>query len=638
MVLLIYILAGQDINAQNPNKKFKMEAGKSETINLNKTYTSSQEIFPFEGIKNKIYGLAVSAEIKLQDEESLVRLVLVDENYEEHLIYESYVLLDGVNTFSIDEICEETALLYGIRIRSVNLEINHAEITLNTLTLSTQIEPGIKADQVKKEKKQQQNEDKINRLNENLKAKGKKWVAGPTQVSELSYSERKKLYGESTFPAGFEYYAGGIISTETTDSEGSYLKSATASMYANSWDWRNRHGKNWVTPVVNQGTCGSCWAFAAAGATEAMVNLYYNQQLNLNLSEQDLLSCSGAGSCSGGYPYKALDYIKNKGIIDEATFPYIGNNGTCTSKGTNPSEIIKIGGRYDFGSSLYPKTEDVLKDMLIKMGPLSGGLSDWAHAMTLVGYQVVKEGDKFFYRDLSLKRYWVTIEAGNALIGKTVWIFKNSWGSSFGDAGYIYVETPITNINWTHGIKGPVTSHVKNYQVICEDNDGDGYFWWGLGPKPATCNCPDEADGDDSDPTRGPLDAYGNCIILNGSPAAGFTAATTVVTEGESVQFTDLSSNNPQSWWWVFEGGTPASSTLKNPAVNYKVPGNYKVALTAANVNGSDTKTIENFISVEPVEIYVDNNPVVPPVADFSASTSVVQTGESIRLDRKSVV
>ncbi len=513
-VLLTFVLITQSIIAQNQNSRFKMAGPKSETVEVNETWSSSTEIFPFKKNGTRIYGLAVTADIELENEESLIRLLLVDSNFEEYMIYEGYSLLDNGLSWSIDEICEETAVLGGIKAHSVKIEIETAEITLKNLVFSTQLDPSIKIDQAKKEKKQAQNEEKINKINKNLREKGKNWVAGITSVAELTYSEKKLLYGQSTFPPGFEYYAGGVISTSTEDSNGSVLKSATASPYVDEWDWRNRHGQNWVSPVVNQGLCGSCWAFAAAGATEAMVNLYFNQLLNLDLSEQDLLSCSGAGSCSGGYPSTALNYITNTGIVDEASFPYSQTDESCQNKSKTPNELIKIAGRVDFGSSLYPRSEDNLKKMLIEMGPISGGLYDWSHAMTLVGYKVVEEGDKFYYRDLDLNRYWITVEAGDPLIGKTVWMFKNSWGDRIGDGGYVYVETPITNMGWTHGLKTPVISGIKNYEVICEDKDGDGYYWWGLGEKPATCNGPDEPDGDDSDPTLGPLDEYGNCIKL----------------------------------------------------------------------------------------------------------------------------
>ncbi len=535
IIALLNISFSYATNAEKTILNFKMEGSKSETITLNETYTSFQEIFPFEKNKEKIYGLAVSADIHLENEESIVRLLLVDTNYEEYLILESYALLQEALSFSVEGFCEETGIMEGIRAHSIKIEVTRGTVSLKSISISKQIDPAIKLDRKKKEKKQQQHKDKINRINKNLKEKGIKWVAGPTSISELSYSERKKLYGQSTFPPAFEYYSGGIITTGSSDFEEPTLKSAATSEYVEEWDWRNRHNKNWITPVVNQGICGSCWSFAATGATEALANLYFNRQLNLDLSEQDLISYSGGGNCSGGYAGTALTYITKTGIVDEGAFPYTETEEPYGSKSSSPSELIKISGKVDFGSALYPRTEEDLKRLIIEKGPLSGGLYDWSHAMLLVGYEVVKEGDTIFYRDQELNRYWITLAPGDPLIGKTVWIFKNSWSSQFGDEGYVYVETPVTNMGWTHGLITPVISDINKYEVICEDNDGDGYYWWGLGEKPAACNGPDEPDGNDSDPTLGPIDQYGNCRILKGAPAADLPATNIFTSSNEPV-------------------------------------------------------------------------------------------------------
>jgi len=72
------------------------------------------------------------------------------------------------------------------------------------------------------------------------------------------------------------------------------------------------------------------------------------------------------------------------------------------------------------------------------------------------------------------------------------------------------------------------------------------------------------------------------------------------VTVGESVDFTDLSLNNPTSWDWTFEGGTPASSTDQNPTVTYNTEGTLAVSLIATNDVGSDTKTVADYITVNP--------------------------------------
>ncbi|WP_167619669.1 PKD domain-containing protein [Maribellus sediminis] len=626
MLLVFFAIVNLSALAQNQNSKFKLLGEDKRILEIEQKFKDSKEITPFEDRINKIYGLAVDAEIEFTSDKSQVRFVLIDENFDEHLIFEAYPLLSGSNKMYVEESCEETALLDGVKPYALQIEVIDANVNLHKLTYANRSEIA-NIRKVQKENRQEQNLDKIIRLNQHLKAKGQNWVAGQTTVSEMSFAERKKLYGQSTFPAGFEFYAGGVISSGESNTTSTALKSATTSSpYVEDWDWRDRHGKNWITPIANQEFCGSCWAFSTAGATEAMTNLYFNQQINLDLSEQDLISCGNAGDCNGGYPFDALDYITNTGIIDEVSFPYRASAVPCSEKTNSPNEHIQISGKVQFGRNEYlTKSEDNLKDMIINLGPLSGALSDWSHAMVLVGYKVVHEGDVFFYRDLNLDRYWKTIDAGDLLIGKTVWIFKNSWGDYFGDQGYVYVETPMDNIVATFGLKTPVISKVNNYEVVCTDADGDGYYWWGLGPKPANCPpSPDLADGDDSDPTKGPLDQYGYCIPLGpvASPVADFTADAIKITEGDKVNFSDASTNGPSSWSWTFTGGNPATSTAQNPTVTYDTPGNYEVSLTVANSGGSDTKTISGYITV--------NRILTPPVADFVADITTLKEGGTV--------
>ena len=610
---LLFIIAAQSANGQPNDLNGFMITGKNQgTIRINQKYTATTEIFPFGNI-NLLYGLAVSANIDMNSDGSLVRIILVDNAFNEFLIYEAYPLLEKNRNLNLKNVCEETSVLGGVKPYSVKIEITDAQVDLTELTLTDQPDDALNIPKAKKDKKQAQDEYKIGNLNNNIKDRGQVWAAGITEVSEMSFSDRKKLYGQSKFPAGFEYYTGGIIQ------DGLTLKSATATLMVSDWDWRNRHGKNWISPVKNQASCGSCWAFAATGATEAQVNLYFNQVLNLDLAEQDVLSCSGAGSCSGGWPDLALDYIRNTGIVNEGAFPYTATNQSCSSKSSSPSQLIKIAGRVDFGSTTWPKTEDNLKKMIIKYGPISGGIYDWSHAMTLVGWKTVKQGDYFYTRDLNKSTYWITIPAGSSLIGTTVWIFKNSWGS-WGDAGYVYVQTSMSNVGWTHALLNPVQSLKQTQTVFYADNDKDGYYWWGLGPKPAGCPGPDTADGNDNNAALGPLDAYGNCIPLNTAPIAAFTSNKTTVTQEGTVAFTDQSSNAPTSWSWQFQGGTPSVSSAQNPTVTYSTVGTYNVILTVTNSYGSGTVTKTAYIKVNPPA----------PVADFTANKTTITTGESI--------
>jgi PKD repeat protein len=81
-------------------------------------------------------------------------------------------------------------------------------------------------------------------------------------------------------------------------------------------------------------------------------------------------------------------------------------------------------------------------------------------------------------------------------------------------------------------------------------------------------------------------------------PVAAFSASTTTVVVGGSVTFTDQSTNNPTSWSWSFEGGTPATSTAQNPTITYNTVGTFDVTLTAANSAGSDAELKTDYITV----------------------------------------
>jgi PKD repeat protein len=109
--------------------------------------------------------------------------------------------------------------------------------------------------------------------------------------------------------------------------------------------------------------------------------------------------------------------------------------------------------------------------------------------------------------------------------------------------------------------------------------------------------------------------------VLINEPVAEFTASPTTIFAGELVDFTDLSTNEPDEWNWTFDGGTPANSTSQHPSVVYETPGVFDVTLTAANAFGSDTETKTALITVEVPPV---------PVADFSATPTTIFAGEQV--------
>jgi len=175
---------------------------------------------------------------------------------------------------------------------------------------------------------------------------------------------------------------GGIF--EIKSDSPSQAQATAVSNFPEVWDWRNVHGENWNTSIKDQGGCGSCWAFGATAATETNINLFYNQHADFNLSEQDAVSCSKAGSCEGGSQESTLRYYFNTGIVDENCFPYQASDSACLAKcGNWTDRLTKTGGIETYWTV---DNEDQLKRLLLEKGSLSISLGKWHHAMALVGY------------------------------------------------------------------------------------------------------------------------------------------------------------------------------------------------------------------------------------------------------------
>jgi PKD repeat protein len=114
-------------------------------------------------------------------------------------------------------------------------------------------------------------------------------------------------------------------------------------------------------------------------------------------------------------------------------------------------------------------------------------------------------------------------------------------------------------------------------------------------------------------------------IVIESPVFADFEVSNNNICEGESVTFSDLSTGNPTSWSWEFEGGTPATSELQNPIVLYEFPGSYDVRLIVTNGSGSDQKTIKNLIQVGELPIAGFSFEVSGPTVTFN-NTSINAT------------
>jgi len=509
--IIIFLMALTFLNAQIvTDKSFKTLHPRTE-ISRGSSFFETDSILPIT-LKQKISGLSVSGSITFTGEKGFVRIVLTDNYENDYLVLETNTIFENKTSVSFDEFCEETALLNNFLPKQIIIECTDAQVTITGIQYAVSNEYQTSRS---KQIREEQLDVKLQHINAVLAQKEITWGAGKTSLSQMSYMEKKSLFG-GQLPnlAGFDYYVSGIyVMQGHKPNHIASLRSVASSQFVPEFDWRNRHGRNWITSVKQQG-CSDCWVFSVVGATEAYVNLYYNQLLNLDLSEQDVLSCSGGGDCKGGWTVPALNYIKNIGVVNETCFPYAASYLPCGNKCSKPPyERINIGNHTSFNP--YFQTSDDLKKFVIQ-APMSFGINCWGHTVCLVGYKRIQLGDSIYIKTPANPR-WVTIYSGDPLIGSDAWIVKNSNGTSWGDNGFGYMVTDWLQLYHVNTISGNITSlNYTDADIVCEDRDGDGYYYWGIGPKPATCpSCaPDEPDGDDSDSTLGPMDEYGNCAAI----------------------------------------------------------------------------------------------------------------------------
>jgi C1A family cysteine protease len=186
-----------------------------------------------------------------------------------------------------------------------------------------------------------------------------------------------------------------------------------------------------VTPVKNQQQCGSCWAFSTTGSTEGAWFLK-NHKL-LSLSEQQLVDCSkpqGNDGCSGGLMDQGFKYIEQNVLCLENDYPYTAADGTCK---TTCKSVVKISSFVD-----VPENNEVALQNAVHLTPVS----------------VAVEADQwqFYSSGVLTTTCGTNLDHGVLLVGWGVdsnnvpfWKVKNSWGTEWGDEGYILLQRGVSS-------------------------------------------------------------------------------------------------------------------------------------------------------------------------------------------------
>lgn len=231
-------------------------------------------------------------------------------------------------------------------------------------------------------------------------AANNEWTKGINQFSDLTEAEFRRIYlGYLHRPRKLSIEPVVEVDAPTEDI-----------------DWR---GKGALTPIKNQGQCGSCWAFSSTGGLEG-AQFVASGKIQ-SLSEQTLVDCSGSygnKGCNGGLMDNAFKYVKAKGIASESAYPYTAKDGSC-------KQYTSVQGCSSFTD-------------------VSGGSSGLAKALAGQPISVAVDASKW-----SSYRSGVfscsgrpQLDHGVLLVGSfdQYWVIKNSWGASWGMSGFIQLS------------------------------------------------------------------------------------------------------------------------------------------------------------------------------------------------------
>merc|ERR1712139_489918 len=255
-------------------------------------------------------------------------------------------------------------------------------------------------------------------LIESENAKGNKYTLGVNQFAHLTLDE---------FKAQYTGLKGGSVVSE----DDAYLgELEVMEERASDIDWSI--DASVVNPVKDQGQCGSCWAFSAVGTVESAYALAAGELGSY--AEQQLVDCStngGSQGCNGGFNQYGIQYIGTAGIASESSYPYTATDGTCRTVSADlPAGTVA-------GYQAVGKSNDALMSAL-NTSPVSVTVAADNTWQSYRSGVLTKNCGLFGRIDHAV------IAVGYDQSDNTIKI-RNSWGATWGEAGYVRVSASVTD-------------------------------------------------------------------------------------------------------------------------------------------------------------------------------------------------
>ncbi|XP_044513496.1 procathepsin L-like [Gracilinanus agilis] len=255
-------------------------------------------------------------------------------------------------------------------------------------------------------------------------------------TGKQSFQMRMNKFGDMTTEEFKQLLNGYNFNASQRRTKGSRLREPLIAQIPESVDWRE---KGYVTPVKDQGQCGSCWAFSATGAIEGQ--WFRKTGKLISLSEQNLVDCSsseGNDGCCGGFVNSAFQYVKENGGIDtEECYPYDEEVKIC--KYQPECSGANITGFVDIPSG----QERALMEAVATEGPISVNIDSEKKSFRFYHSGVYFEpqcSSSFLTHAVLVVGY-----GSEGIDGKKYWIVKNSWSEVWGDHGYILMAKDENN-------------------------------------------------------------------------------------------------------------------------------------------------------------------------------------------------